>query len=86
MYHKLIECYNNLGKMIFTYSNPVLTVYDIIDFSEPGGIVRDIDNNHIQILIGNIDITINMDKLQYDAIDGIYTYHDSGTDVTISFI
>ena len=86
MYDELIKCYNNQGKMIFTYSNPVLTVYDIIDFSEPGGIIRDIDDNHIQILIRDIDITINMDKLQYDEVDEIYTYHDSGTDVTISFI
>lgn len=83
----LTECYNNDGTMMFSYSNSVITIYDEIDFSdEETGSIGDMVNGEIQILYGDKSIWISPDKLQYDLDDELYTYHDVGTDVTISFM
>lgn len=86
MYNELIEYFNNYGKMILTYNSPVLSVCDTINLGEPGSILSDVKDGYIEVSVGEVNITINMDKFQYDEVDEIYSWKDGDTDVSISFI
>ena len=86
MYDELIEYFNNYGKMILTYSSPALSVCDTINLGEPGSMLSDIKDGHIEVSVGELDITIDMNKFQYDDVDEIYYYHEGDTDINISFI
>lgn len=74
MKEKIINSYNNEGKLIITFDTNVLNITDIVDFSKDGYISD--EGSGITVNCDNTEMAIKTEKFEYDPVEDIY-YHDN---------
>lgn len=74
MKEKIINSYNNEGKLIVTFDTNVLSITDIVDFSKDGYISD--EGSEITVYCDNAEMTIETEKFGYNSVEDIY-FHDN---------